>query len=59
MLLTHLTLTEIWRKYLQEQKFQWTGKITSSKAGCGTMGFLVATMPGKYIPVLYPQAFSP
>lgn len=50
LLLTQLTLTEICRKYLQEQKFQWIGKITSSKAGCGATGSLVAMVPSKYIP---------
>lgn len=51
LLLTQLTLTKISRKYLQEQKFQWVGNTTFSKAGCGATGSLVATVPGRYIPV--------
>lgn len=62
LLLTQFTLPEICTKYLKEQKFQWIGKITSSKAGCAPMGSLVATVPGRYIPVcngrLSPQGNS-
>jgi len=49
--LTQLALPGMPREYLEEQKFQWIGKITSSKAGCGALGSLVAAMPGKSIPV--------
>lgn len=51
LLLTQLTVLEICWKYLQEQKFQWVGKTTCSKAGCGAPGSLVATVPGRSLPV--------
>lgn len=51
LLLAQFILPGIRRKYLQEQKFQWIGRITSSKAGCGPVGSLVAMVPGRYIPV--------